>query len=247
MAGTDNKTRSGGLQDRVLIALEVAVGLAVVAAIMGKAYGPAPTVIFVLCAFAATYTGYNMFRMFASLQDPTVEVQGRLRDEQRESLEYEKRLILQGIKELEADYGIGKVDDRDYASLRKTAEDRAMGIIARLRDDDAKWTRAAEKLVAERLPGMVAPVADTPPSLPSGASTAAPSDLPASAATTPAQRAPTAPTRDADADLSSVFDNRPARWTTEGNHMKCGGCGALNDPDGHFCHACGRPRLQEPA
>ncbi|MEL7369904.1 MAG: hypothetical protein AAFN74_13380, partial [Myxococcota bacterium] len=149
------KTTPKGLQDRALIFVEVIVGLGVVAAIMGKTYGTAPTVIFLFCGLAATYTGYNMFRMLASLGDPTLEIQGRIADERRESMEYEKKLLLQGIKELEADYAVGKVDARDYQALRNTAEAKAVDIIAELKDDDAHWKKAAEALVEKRLPGML--------------------------------------------------------------------------------------------
>ncbi len=212
--------------------LEVAVGLAVVAAIMGKAYGPAPTVIFMLCGIAATYTGYNLFRMIGSLRDPTIDVQGRLQDERRDALEYEKRLLLQGIKELEVDYGVGKVDARDYESLRRTAENRALKIIAELRRDDVQWKERATDLIASKVPGIVespasSPVSDPPPA-------AAEPIVPAEADVGPERAKP-----------AGLFDDRPAVWRPEGDRFACSACGTLNDPDGRFCHGCGRPRALE--
>ena len=223
VAETESKPLSRGLQDRALLILEVAVGLAVVAAIMGKAYGTAPTVIFLLCGAAATYTGYNAFRLVSSLGDPTLDIQGRVRDEDREALEYEKKLILQGIKELEADYGVGKVDARDYQTLRQTAEERAVRIIAQLREDDAEWKRRAEKLLASKLPGVAA------------AASLAPSTA-ESATSEPKSKVVYEP------PSKTVFDDRIAYWTPEQGRMKCGVCGTLNDADGRFCTGCGRPR-----
>ena len=211
--------------------LEVAVGLAVVAAIMGKAYGPAPTIIFMLCGIAATYTGYNMFRMVGSLRDPTIDVQGRLQDERRDALEYEKRLLLQGIKELEVDYGVGKVDARDYASLRQTAESRALKIIAELRRDDVQWRERAADLIASKVPGIIEKPVESPPS----------------SEPSPGEPSPPPETDDGpeSAAPAGLFDDRPAVWRVEGDRMACTACGALNDHDGRFCQACGRPRAPE--
>lgn len=223
MAESETKPFGRSLQDRVLIALEVIVGLTLIAAIMGKAYGPAPTVIFLIAGAAATYTGYNMLRMITSLNDPTLEIQGRIKDERREALEYEKKLILQGIKELEADFGVGKVDDRDYATLRTTAEAKALSIIAQLRQDDERWRRRAQETVARRVPDLVPPEptkAKTEPS--AGAEPSAPTAEP--------QRA------------EGLFDNRPAAWRADGDAFVCTACGATNDADGRYCQACGRPR-----
>ena len=214
--------------------LEVVIGLAVVAAIMGKAYGTAPTVIFMICGLAATYTGYNMLRMFSSLRDPTLEIQGRVHDEDREALEYEKRLILQGIKELEVDFGVGKVDPRDYEMLKLTAEQRAIEIISRLREDDARWTKKAEALVSAKVPGVV----DGP---------AAPAAVaPAAVAPVPYPE-PTADEAPAAASADGLFDDRTAVWHVSGDRMICSACGAENDADGRFCQSCGRPRASEAA
>ena len=241
MAGSESKSLGRGLQDRALVVIEVVVGLVVVAAIMGKAYGPAPTVIFVLCGIAATYTGYNLFRMVTSLGDPTLEVQGRRRDEAREALEYEKKLLLQGIKELEVDYGVGKVDERDYANLRKTAEDRALNIISRLRQDDAHWQRRAEQLVSKRVPGLIEP-ADSAAELAKAGEASANTDGPKKRAQidTPTGSA-------ADAPTGALFDDRPAVWKAQGDRFVCTACNATNDPDGRYCQACGRPRAKEAA
>ena len=230
MAGPESKRIHRGLPDRALVIVEVVVGLAVVAAIMGKAYGAAPTAIFMLCGLAITYTGYNTYRMIASLRDPTLEIEGRVRDEEREALEYEKALLLQGIKELEADYGIGKVDEQDYATLRKTAESKALGIIARLREDDARWRAQAERLIRDRLGASALP-ASTPDE-----------SVQPEAPSRPAPRRTEAPT--ADTPKSSLFDDRPAAWRPVEGGMACGACGAVNDADGRYCISCGRPRAE---
>ncbi len=200
--------------------LEVVIGFVVVAAVIGNAYGTAPTVIFLLCALASTYTGYNLLRLVTVLNDPTLEAQGRSTDDRRETLEYEKKLLLQGIKELEADYGLGKVDGRDYAALKQTAESKAVRIIALLREEEEVWARRAEKLLSERLPELVEEREQPEPA-------------PAAGSRRTAARA--------------VFDDRPAAWTRAEQGLTCSACGALNDDDGHFCVNCGRPRATEVA
>ena len=49
---TQRKTGRGW--DRAIVVFEVLIGVAVVAAVVGERYGPAPTVIFILAAGLAT-------------------------------------------------------------------------------------------------------------------------------------------------------------------------------------------------
>src|SRR5262245_33303482 len=110
--------------DRALIAVEALVGLGVIVAVIGKGYGPAATVLFTLSSAAAAATAYFLAKMVGALRDETLDVQGAVIDEDRERLEHEKLLLLQGIKELEADAATGKVDPDDYVHLRQKAEAR---------------------------------------------------------------------------------------------------------------------------
>src|SRR5262245_28540833 len=145
------KTRAKTGFDRALLLIEVLAGLGVVAAIIGKTYGVAPTIFFILVGFAASFTGWALVRSVTTWRDATLDLTHQVRDEERDRLEHEKLLLLQGIKELEADLGIGKVDPRDYQHRRRTAENRALTIIQKLKDQDARWMERAEQLVSERL------------------------------------------------------------------------------------------------
>jgi hypothetical protein len=143
--------RTGGA--RALLAAEVLVGLGVVAAIVGGTYGAFPTLTFVLCGGAVAYTGWVGSRMLSALRDPTLEVEGKHRDIEREKLEGEKRLLLQGIKDLEADRQTGKMSEDEYQRLRASAEARAVEILRVLRESDERWATEAENLLASRRRG----------------------------------------------------------------------------------------------
>jgi hypothetical protein len=213
------KTRAKTGVDRALLLIEVLAGIGVVAAIIGKTYGVAPTIFFVLVGFAASFTGWALVRSVTAWRDATLDLTHHVRDEERERLEHEKMILLQGIKELEADLGIGKVDQRDYTHLRRTAENRAIAIIEKLKDQDARWMQRAEALVAERLGKTVAVARSGAPVL----------KINWVAADSEAARKEPADVR--------VFDDRPVSLDGQ-----CGGCGAEALPAAKFCVQCGRPR-----
>ena len=143
--------RSSRFGDRALVALEAVVGLAVVGAIVGKSYGAAPTLVFVFCGCAVAFSAFAIVRAGGALTDRTLDITGKVEDEAREALEHEKLLLLQGIKELEADYDIGKVAPEDYQHLRRTAEQRAKKIIDQLLKTDKRWLDEAQRLVEKRV------------------------------------------------------------------------------------------------
>lgn len=224
-------TKPSRIGDRALIAVEALVGIAVVAAIVGKTYGAAPTLVFVLCGGAAAFTAYSMIRMFGSLSDRTLDVGGRIEDETRERLEHEKLLLLQGIKELEADYAIGKVAPEDYQHLRSSAERRALGIIEKLKASDAAWRVKAEQLVEKRVGRVAAleakPDAGSPP-----------------VESTEAWKAEDRAARDERAAFSRLFDDRPSDLVVRGDEAICAACETKNDADARFCVGCGRPKKE---
>lgn len=231
MAGTSpNHNRA---VDRALVALEALVGLMVVGAIVGQSYGGASTVVFLSCGLATGFTGWVLVRMFQSLRDPSLELAGRLEDEERERLEHEKLLLLQGIKELEADMAVGKVDAEDYQHLRSTAEYKALQIITKLKETDAHWMKEAERLVAARL-GAAALEAANP--------TAAVAGAKATGWATEDKAA-----RQARSAFAGLFDNRPVILTLKDAQTCCSGCGAAAQAEDRYCSACGRPIQKEAA
>ena len=238
--------------DRAIVAVEALVGIGVVVAIVGKTYGMPATVSFVLVGIAAAASGYFLVRMAAALRDETLDVPGRVLDEDRERLEHEKLLLLQGIKEFEADAGVGKVDKADYDHLRKTAEARAVEIIRALKDSDARWLREAETLVAQKLGPEAArrvvlqttPVASPAPAAAGGGGVAV-LEAPAAAKTQTPARPETR--RILELAIAQVFDDRAVRFAPiEGSaQLSCEGCSGTNDSDARYCNHCGRPRSEE--
>ena len=212
--------------DRLFLTLEAIFGLAVIAAIVGGTYGAFPAITFVLCAISVAFTGWVLVLMIGSVSDPTLQFQGRVRDYQREKLEGEKTLLLQGIKDLEIDYATSKMDEKEYKRLRQSAETRAIEIITLLRESDNRWAQEAEKLVMHRLGGAQ----KAPPVV-----VELPSTEGSSAGPVVVKDSPLADIR--------VFDDRPVSFTKSSDQEAvCSACGYTNDADARFCSGCGRPQ-----
>lgn len=229
--------------DRSLVIVEVLVGFGVVAAIIGKAYGAATTVVFLLAGLSLAFTVYVLMRMLGALRDPSLDVTGRVEDERRAALEHEKTLILQGIKELEADHDVGKVDREDYAHLRAKAEADALRIIRALKDEDERWMRRAEALVRERVGAASAPAVA---SAPAADASSTPERVAAPASPPPASPPPAVAPSAATA-IEALFDERPVAFDAGEAHVRCTGCETDNPPDARFCVGCGRPKAAEGA
>jgi hypothetical protein len=226
--------KTGGRRiDRAIVIVEALIGLGVVVAIVGKSYGWASTVAFAACGVALAFTGYVLVRMVTALGDESLDAPGRVFDDERARLEHEKLLLLQGIKEFDADAATGKVDRADYDHLRRTAEARAMEIISILKESDARWMREAERLVTQRV----------------GATTAAAQAKDAPAPPVPAvtvgplgEAGPAAPLEiRGEPALAALFDPRPVRLEAFGEALRCAGCQTENGPGGRYCVGCGRP------
>jgi len=208
--------------------VEAVVGVLVVGAIIGRTYGFSSTLVFLLCGLAAAFTGYTLVKAFTSLGDETLEVFGRVEDEERAALEHEKILLLQGIKELEADAGVGKVDAADYQHLRESAEARAIQIIQKLKESDHRWRSEAEKYVASKLGRSIGTLAG---------------EAPIAIEETDHYRQESAGERKARRAFSSMFDDRPVEMhTASAGRLACGGCDTENEEDARYCIGCGRPR-----
>lgn len=201
-----------------LAAAQVGLGVVVVALLLAGRGGGVGFVVFFACGAAAVFTAWAVGRAVSSLRDPTLE--GPLTAEgNREALEHEKRLALLGLRELEADIAAGKVDPADADHLKRTAEQRALQLIHRLREDDATWRHRAEDLLQDE--GLkVEPER---------------SQSPAPRPASPAAR-PSGPVAD-----RRAFDERPAaRVPVDGAH-RCAGCEASVGAQDRYCGNCGRP------
>jgi hypothetical protein len=215
----------GRAVDRTILAIEAVVGVAVVAAIVGKTYGFSSTLVFILIGGAFAFTGFVLARMLSSLRDPTLEVVGRVANERRTQLEHEKLLLLQGIKELEADAAVGKVDQADYQHLRRTAEDRALQIIRQLEEEESRFLEKAEALVARRLGRPLAQASPAP-----------------FAETEAAYLGQSAEERRRRPAFSGLFDDRPVEMALLDGRLSCSACRGSSELDAVFCTACGRPK-----
>ena len=204
MAGHAQRRRP----DRLIAIVEAAVGLGVVAIVVGRSYDAASTVMFVLCGLAAGMTGYFMVKMGHVLKDETLDVAGAVVDSETEALEEEKMLLLSGLKEFEADAAVGKVDADDYQHLKATAESRALHIIQSLKDRDAHFLQEAEALVSKRLGKRVSMPAPVTAASPPASEAASP---PASeAASPPASEAASPPASEAASPPASEAASPPA-------------------------------------
>ncbi len=213
--------------DRSLVAVEVVVGVTVVAAIVGKAYGAAPTIIFLLAGVSLAFSVYVGVRMFTALGDRSLDVTGRVADVKRAALEHEKLLLLYGMHELEADAAIGKVDAADYQQLRARSEMDALTIIETLKAQDDKWMAEARRLVTKRL-GPAAAKGPGPKVKPNANAVAVPQ----------IQRVePVGPVA-----YEPLFDERPVALTLKDDTLTCTDCKTESPADAGFCIGCGRPR-----
>jgi len=70
---------------------------------------------------------------------------------ERERLEHQRALAVQGLRELEFDHEMGKLDESDYAALKRTLEERALAAMA-----------ALERLAAPAATNGAAPVSPNP-------------------------------------------------------------------------------------
>jgi cytochrome c-type biogenesis protein CcmI len=85
------------------------------------------------------------------------------REIERERLEHERGLAVQGLRELEFDREMGKLSDADYESLHHELESRALGSMEALDKLHAEMERAAsEKRPARRVEPIRRPPAPPP-------------------------------------------------------------------------------------
>ena len=90
---------------------------------------------------------------------------------ERERLEHQRALAVQGLRELEFDHEMGKLDEGDYAALKRALEERALAAMAAL---DRLRASPAGDGVAQSAPALdpgvarhgAVGVADAPPTYP---------------------------------------------------------------------------------
>jgi len=198
-----------------------AIGAAVVLiyglAIERMRLGP-PLVMLALGGMTLAFTAGALWRIIDPLtraDGPVAAAGGESRGSARE-LEREKQLVLKAIKEIELDYQMRKISERDYREMVERYRNRAMRLISEL-DAGGDYRGLIEKELKLRLE---LPVADA-------AAAAAPAKAaPAAAAPATAAKAPE------EEPEPAVVKAAPAR-------LKCASCQTENDPDAKFCKSCG--------
>jgi len=170
-----------------------------------------PLVLLVLGGMTLAFTAGAVWRMIdplARLEPPgtgATAAQGRgfIREVERE-----KQLVLKAIKEIEFDYQMRKIAERDYREMVERYRNRAMRLISEL-EAGGDFRGLIEKELKLRLE---LPVTDRPAPPPS---VVAPAPAPAPAIVPAVSRLPAADAR-----------------------LTCPTCGTSNDPDAKFCKSC---------
>jgi len=137
-------------------------------------FGP-PLVMLALGGMTLAFTAGALWRMIDPLARPEVAdagAGGQGRGFVRE-LEREKQLVLKAIKEIEFDYQMRKISERDYRDMIERYRNRAMRLISEL-DAGGDYRGLIEKELKLRLE---LPVADAPPAA-AAATTSAPAARP---------------------------------------------------------------------
>lgn len=201
-----------------------AVGLAVLVYVSIE-IGDVSTGAALLALVAATLVGalywlgravQILFDETAPTNDETLRVEGRLRRE----LQREKRLLLKALAEVELDYDLGKLSEKDYREASANYRARIARIFRQL-DAGSDY----EALVAEELKRR--------------------RRMASAAAKQPAQAEVGAPPAAAEAKLPEP-EPGPAVGPGPGTEAApavaakpCGKCKTKNDADAEFCKKCG--------
>jgi hypothetical protein len=203
-----------------LLAAAGALAAGAYAALVEKMHWGPPLVMLCLGGMTLALAGAALWRVIDPLARAawTATPSGRGTRRPRE-LEREKQLVLKAIKEIELDYQMRKVAERDYREMIERYRTRAMRLIGEIEAGD-DYRVLIERELAMRI--KLAPEAAAPAARVTAAP-AATETAPAPSAPAPASASATAPVHPA------APSERPA----------CAGCGTLNDPDAQFCKKCG--------
>src|SRR5258706_3261847 len=127
---------------------------------LSEGQSPAAVILLSFVIFGAAAVGVAAWRMFSPLagEDAPAGPQvfgGRT----RAALEREKSLVLRSIKDLEFDYAMGKVSDKDFAEMGARLRGRAAGLLRQL--DAGNGYREAIQLELDKRLGKSSSAART--------------------------------------------------------------------------------------
>ncbi len=147
---SETSTDSEALQPWQLFTLAGLAGATLVV-FMSRGQSPAAVILLSLTIFTAAVVGVAAWRTFSPLVGhdeaaPAPTPGGRTRT----ALEREKTLVLRSIKELEFDYAMGKVSEKDFSEMSTRLRSRAAGLIGQL-DAGRAYRDEIEKEIFKRL------------------------------------------------------------------------------------------------
>jgi len=204
-------TDSQPLQPWQFFTLAGLVGATIVV-FLSEGQTPAGIILLSLVIFGAAAVGAAAWRTFSplsGLEEPAgPQIFG---GRTRAALEREKSLVLRSIKDLEFDYAMGKVSDKDFAEMSARLRARAAGLMRQL-DAGSSYRQAIEAEIEKRV-GKAARVVTAP-----AVTSPAPAVVPAAPAAMPAA---------------------PAAASDQAKTKLCLSCCTPNDPDARFCKGCG--------
>jgi len=204
-------TDSQPLQPWQFFTLAGLVGATIVV-FLSEGQTPAGIILLSLVIFGAAAVGAAAWRTFSplsGLEEPAgPQIFG---GRTRAALEREKSLVLRSIKDLEFDYAMGKVSDKDFAEMSARLRARAAGLMRQL-DAGSSYRQAIEAEIEKRV-GKAARVVTAP-----AVTSPAPAVVPAAPAAMPAA---------------------PAAASDQEKTKLCLSCCTPNDPDARFCKGCG--------
>jgi hypothetical protein len=108
-------------------------------------------IILSLTVVAVSFVGLGAYRILLPLvSSPDATTPALIGGRTRAALEREKQLVLRSIKELEFDFGMGKVSKTDFEELSGRLRSRAFGLMRQL-DEGGGYREQIEREVAKRL------------------------------------------------------------------------------------------------
>jgi hypothetical protein len=203
-------------------------------------FGP-PLVMLGLGGMTLAFTGAALWRVIDPLARAASNVTPVGRGPRRpRELEREKQLVLKAIKEIELDYQMRKIAERDYREMIERYRTRAMRLITEIEAGD-DYRSLIERELTMRLklvpePPAAAAATQVPPA--AAVTTQAP---PAVAVATQAPPAVAAATQAPPAPAVATQVPAAVAGPSGGGAAEpsCAACGTLNDADARFCKKCG--------
>jgi len=224
---------------RILALAGAALGAAIVVLVLlVTVFGArveAPTFALAVASAALVYALGQLYAMVRALSQPdrVAQVGQAAGSFTQAELRDEKRRLLRAIKELEFDFGMGKLSKGDHDAVIATYRLRAIEVMRALEGGSSLHPELA-RLLAEREAAARAAAAPAP------AAASTPAATPAAAPVTvePAAKIEL-PRLESPSLTGEPIPGPAASGPFDQTTRICGSCGGTNDADARFCKLCG--------